>query len=156
MLTNVAHVPGIRYHLFSLPALVKNGDTFERNPPGNAAKLKSERSIAFAGTGNMYSFCDCRVDYSAVEDNFAVLVPGKLPNKPVVFINKFHCAAGHSHKALLRKTAEQQGVVLGEKLLECKGCSMAKGLRRDIKQSTHTRADKKLERILWIQVGLMW
>ena len=71
----------------------------------------------------------------------------KLPNRPVVNINDYHCAAGHFHEALLRKNAEQQGIVLERKLLECKGCSMAKGLRRGIKQSTHTRAGKKLGRV---------
>ena len=58
-----------------------------------------------------------------------------------------YCAAGHSHEALLRKTAEQQGIVLEGKLLECRGCFMANGLRKCIKQSTHTRADKKLGRV---------
>ena len=70
-----------------------------------------------------------------------------MSNKPVVNINDYHCAAGHSHEALLRKTAEQQGVVLEGKLLECEECFMAKGLHRGIKQSTHTRADKKLGRV---------
>ena len=60
----------------------------------------------------------------------------------MVNINDYHCATGNSHEALLRKTAEKQGKVLEGKLLECKGCSMAKGLRRGIKQSRHTRADK--------------
>ena len=70
---------------------------------------------------------------------------------PVVNINDYHCATGHPHEALLRKTAEQQGIVLEGKLLDCKGCSIAKGLRQGIKQSAHTRADKKLGRAV---VGL--
>ena len=78
----------------------------------------------------------------------AVLAPRQLPKNPTVDINEYHCAAGHSHE-VLRKTAEQQGVVLEEKLLACRGCSMAKGLRKGIKQSTYTRADKKLEWV-WI------
>ena len=48
----------------------------------------------------------------------------------------------------LRKIAEQQGIVLERKLLECKGCSITNGLRRSIKQSTHTRADIQLERVI--------
>ena len=53
----------------------------------------------------------------------------------------------YKRQILLRKTAEQQGIVLEGKLQECTGCSMAKGLRKGIKQSTHTRADKKLGRV---------
>ena len=49
---------------------------------------------------------------------------------------------------LLSKTAEQQGVALEGELLERRGSSMAKGLRKDIKQSSHTRADMKLGRVL--------
>ena len=74
--------------------------------------------------------------------------PRKKPlNKPVVKMNDYHCAAGYSHESLLRKTAEQQGVVLEVKMMECKGCSMVKGLRGGIKQSTHTREDKELGRV---------
>ena len=146
-LTNVAHVPDLRYDLLSLPTLVKHDHTFEGRPAGIVVKLKSERSIVFPLTGNLYSLYGYRVDCSTTGDSCAVLAPGKLPNKPVVNINDYHCAAGHPHETLLRKTAEQQGVVLEGKLLECKGCSMAKGLRRGIKQSTHARADKKLGRV---------
>ena len=138
MLTNVAHVPDLRHHLFSLPNIAKNAHTFEGRPAGIAVKLKSERSIVFPLTGNLYSLYGYRVDCSTRGDACAVLAPGKLPNKPVMDIHDYHCAAGHSHEALLRKIAGQQGIVLEEKLLECKGCSMAKGLRRGIKQSTHT------------------
>ena len=126
---------------------MKNGHTFEGQPAGVVVKLKSERSIVFSLTGNLYSLYGYLVDCSTREDACAVLAPGKPPNKPVVNINDYHCATGHSHEALLRKTAEQQGIVLEGKLLACKGCSMAKGLRRGIKQSTHTRADKKLGRV---------
>ena len=47
ILTNVAHEPDLRYHLFSLPTLAKNGHIFEGHPAGIAVKLKSERSIVF-------------------------------------------------------------------------------------------------------------
>ena len=143
-MTNVAHVPDLRYHLFSLPTLVKHGHTFEGHPAGIIVKLKFERSIVLPLTGNLYSLYGYRVDCSTRRDACAVLAPGKLPNKPVVNIHDYHCAAGHSHKELLRKTAEHQGVVLEGTLLECNGCSMEKGLRRGIKQSTHTQAGKKL------------
>ena len=127
---------------------MKNGHTFELRSAGVVVNLKSERSIVFPLTGNLYSLYVYRVDCSTRGDACTVLAPGKLPNKPVVNINDYHCAAGHSHDALLRKAAEQQRVVVEGKLLECKGISMAKGLRRGIKQSTHTRANKKLGKML--------
>ncbi|CAN0531062.1 unnamed protein product [Scytosiphon promiscuus] len=34
LLTNFEHVPDLRYHLLSLPTLVKNGHTFEGPPSG--------------------------------------------------------------------------------------------------------------------------
>ena len=100
--------------------------------------------------GTLYSHYGYRVDCSTRENSCTVLAPGQLPKKPVVDINDYHSAAGKSHEVLVRKTAEQQGIVREGKLLECIGCSMAKGLRKGIKKSTYTRADKKLGRVLWI------
>ena len=116
-----------------------NGDTFEGRPTGIIVKLKSERSIMHPLTGYLYSLYSYRVDCSTREV-CAVLAPGKLPTKPVVSINDYHCAAGYSHEALLRKTAEQQGIIRKTAGVQtkCKRCSVAKGLRRYIKQSTHT------------------
>ena len=104
-LTNVAHVPDLRYLLFSLPTLVKHGRTFERRPTGSVVKLKSERSIVFPLTGNMCSLYVYRVGSRTNNrgNACAVLAPGKLPNRPVV--NKTttaarldtptrHCSAG--------------------------------------------------------------
>ena len=39
---------------------------------------------------------------------------------------------------------KQQDIAPEGELLECRGCSMTKGICKSIKQSTHTRADKKL------------
>ena len=82
------------------------------------------------------------------ENACAVLALGQPPNKYVININDFHCAAGHFHEVQLPKTAKQQGIVLEGELLKGRVCSMAKGLRKSIEQSTRTRADKKLGRIL--------
>ena len=101
-------------------------------------KLKSERSIVFPLAENLHSLYGYRVGCSTREDACAVLAPGKVLKKSVINTNDDHCAARHSHEVLPLKTAEQQGVVLEGKLLECKGCSMTKGLRRGIKQYTRT------------------
>ena len=83
LLTNVAYVPDLRYHLFPLPTLVENGHTFEGRPAGIVVMLKSERSIVFPLTGKLYSLYGYHIDYSPMEDACSVLATGKLPNKPV-------------------------------------------------------------------------
>ena len=83
-----------------------------------------------------------------VDTACAVIAPGqaKAPTTPTD-INLFRCCYGHTHEALLKQTAKQQGVSLSGELHECRGCSMAKGLREPIVRSTDTRADKKLQRV---------
>ena len=95
-------------------------------------------------SGTLYSLFGYRVYRNSRGNVCAVLAPEQPPNKSANNINDFHCAAGHSHEVLFRTTAKQQGIVLEGELLECMGCSMAKGVRKSIKQSTHARADKKL------------
>ena len=76
-----------------------------------------------------------------VDTACAVIAPGqaKAPTPPTD-INIFHCMYGHTHEALLKQTAKQQGVSLSGELHECRGCSMAKGLRKPIARLTDTRA----------------
>ena len=146
LLTNVAYAPDLRYHIFPLPTLVKNGLTSEGRPTGVVVKLKSERSIVFSLTGTLYTLYDYQVDCSSGEMPALYSPRDNCPRSPRL-TSDYRCAAGHSHEVLLRKTAEEQGIVLEGKLLECRGCSMAKGLRKGNKQSTHTRAGKKLGRV---------
>ena len=95
-------------------------------------------------SGTLFSLHGNRVD--TYKGNMSVLYSprGNLPNTSAINYNDFHCAAGHSHEVLLRKTAEQQGIVLEGEMHECKGCPMANGCHKGIKQSTPTRAEKKL------------
>ena len=82
LLTNVAHLPDhLRYHLFSLPALVKNGHNFEGCPMGVVVRLKSERSIVFPQSGTLYSLYGYRVNRSCRENTCAVLIPGQVPDR---------------------------------------------------------------------------
>ena len=142
LLTNVAHVPDLRYHLFSLPTLVKNGHTFEGRPTRVVVKLsKSVRSClrsvvpltVFTATGLTPVVGERPVLYSP---------RGNCPtSKGAIDINDFPCAARHPHEVLPRKTAEQQRIVLEGELLECTAWPMTEGLRKSIEQSTHTRAE---------------
>ena len=52
-------------------------------------------------------------------------------------IKTFKCTYGHTHEVLLKKTAEQQGVNLSGELHECRGWSMAKGLRKPVTRLAH-------------------
>ena len=83
-----------------------------------------------------------------VDTACATIAPGKAkaPTTPID-INILHCTFGHTHHALLKKTATHQGIAYSGELHEGRGCSMAKGLRKPIARSTHTRAAKKLQRV---------
>ena len=84
-----------------------------------------------------------------IENANAVFAPGpELSNRGTpVDINAFHAAHAHAHKGALRKTAKQMGVALKGELHECKGCSMAKGIRMPVPSKTHGRAAKRLFRV---------
>ena len=77
-----------------------------------------------------------------------VIAPGqaKAPTPPTDK-NFFHCTYGHTYEALLKQTAKQQGVRFSGEFHDCRGCSIAKRLRKPIARSTDTRANKKLERV---------
>ena len=123
LITSVAHVPDLRYHLFSLSTLVKDDRTFEGRPTRvlYVVRLTSERSIMFPLSGTLYSLHRYRIDRSSKQKAGDVLPPRQLPNKPAMNTNDFPCATGYSHAIPLRKTPKQQGVVLPEELLECEG-----------------------------------
>ena len=78
----------------------------------------------------------------------ATIEPGPTPSNrdTPVDINDFHVAHSHSHGGALRKMAKQRGFTLGGKLHECKGCSIAKGIRMSIPSKTNGRECKRLSR----------
>ena len=100
--------------------------------------------------GKLYRQCGYRPEVTGrmVDTACAVITSGqaKGPTTPTD-INLFHCTYGHTHEALHKQTAMQQGVSLSGELHECRGCSMAKGLRKPIARLTDTREDKKLQRV---------
>ena len=155
-LTNVAHVPYLHYHLFSLPTLFKNGRTFEGRPTGVVAKLWSERTIVLPLSRTLYSHYGYRVNCSSREDVCDVLAPGQLPKNPAIDINNYQCATGHSHEVLLCKTADQQEIVLEGKLLERRGAPWG---RVSAKVSSSPRTHEQIRssgEFLLIQVDLRW
>ena len=63
-----------------------------------------------------------------------------------VDINAFHCVHRHSNELVLRETAKSLGVELVGTPRPCTDCSMAKGYRKPIPNSTNSRATEKLGR----------
>ncbi|CAN0031541.1 unnamed protein product [Sphacelaria rigidula] len=129
----VAHVPDLDVNLFSLQSVVKDG----RNDVVTATR----RSLpSNSSSKTLQSDPD--------ESARAVLAPGKMPvDRLQVDINLFRQSHGHLHEGFLRETAKHPGVTLVGKFHECKGCSMAKGLRKPIPTSTTMLAAKPVERV---------
>ena len=65
---------------------------------------------------------------------YATVAPKFTPSirDILVDINDFHVAHAYSHKVATRKATKQMGVTLEGELHECKGGSMAKGIRMSI------------------------
>ena len=141
-MNDVAHVPQLSYNLISLPSMTQKGHTYTGDKGGE--------TVFFPLVGKLCRQYGYRPEVagSMVDIACATTAPGKAkaPTTPTD-INILHCTFGHTHEVLLKKTATPQGIAYSGKLHECRGCLMAKGLRKPIARSTHTRADKKLQRV---------
>ena len=150
-LHDVAHVSLLSYNLVLLISFAQEGHPSAVEESGITFKLKGGGIVQFPLIGKLYHQYGYRPEATGrmVDTACAVIAPGqaKAPTTPTD-INLFHCTYGHTHEALLKQTAKQQEVSLSGELHECRGCSMAKGLRKPIARSTNTRADKKLERVI--------
>ena len=141
-MNDVAHVPQLSYNLISLPSMTPKGHTYTGDKDGVTLKLKGGETVFFPLVGKLCRQYGFRPEAagSMVDTACATIAPGKAnaPTTPTD-INILHCTFGHTHEVLLKK--EQQGVNSSGELHECRGCSMAKGLRKPIARSTHTGAD---------------
>ena len=147
-MNDVAHVPQLSYNLISLPSMAQKGHTYTGDKDGVTLELKGGKTVFFPLVGKLcrqYGYRP-KAANNMVDTACAVIAPGKAPNPPTD-INILHCTFGHAHEGLLKKTATQQGIAYSGELHECRGCSMAKGLRKPIARSTRTRADKRLQRV---------
>ena len=80
---------------------------------------------------------------------FPVIAPGSADSREAaVDINVYHCIHGHANEFILRETARSLGVELIGELRPCAGCTMAKGYRKPIANSTKSRATEKPGRVL--------
>ena len=149
-LHDVAHASLVSYNLVSLISLAQEGHPSAVEESGVTLELKGEGKVQFPLIGKLCRRYGYRPEATGrmVDTACAVSAPGqaKTPTTPTD-ISLFHCTYGHTHEALLKQTAKQQGVSLSGKLHECQRCLMAKRLRKSIARSTDTRVDKKLERV---------
>ena len=148
-LYDVAHTPLLGNNLISLPSLALKGHTYADNKAGAILKLKGGETVHFPLIGKLCRQNGYRPEAKGrvVDTACVVIAPGQAKAPPTpTDINIFHRT--YAHEVLLKKTAEQQGVNFSGELHECQGCSMAKGLRKPIARSTHTRADRKLQRVI--------
>ena len=147
---DVAHAPLLNYNLTSLPSMTLQGHTYTGDKDGITLKLCEEEIVFSPLVGKLYRQYGYRPEAagSMVDTACATIAPGKAkaPTIPTG-INILHRTFGHTHEVLLKKTATQQGIAYSGELHECRGCSMAKGLRKPIARSTHTRAAKKPQRV---------
>ena len=141
-MNDVAHVPQLCHNLISLPSMTLKGHTYMGDKGGVTLKLKGGETVFFPLVGKLCRQYGFRPEAagSMVDSACTTIAPGKTktPTTPTD-INILHCTSGHTHEVLLKK--EQQGVNPSGELHECRGCSMARGLRKSIARSTHTRAD---------------
>ena len=141
-MNDVAHVPQLSYNLTSLPSMAQKGHTYTGDKNGVTLELKGGKTVFFPLVGKLcrqYGYLP-KAANNMVDTACTTIAPGKTktPTTPTD-INILHCTFGHTHEVLLKK--EQQGVNPSGELHECRGCSMARGLRKSIARSTHTGAD---------------
>ena len=141
-MNDVAHVPQLSHNLISLPSMTLKGHTYMGDKGGVTLKLKGGETVFFPLVGKLCRQYGFRPEAagSMVDSACTTIAPGKTktPTTPTD-INILHCTSGHTHEVLLKK--EQQGVNPSGELHECRGCSMARGLRKSSARSTHTGAD---------------
>ena len=149
-MNDVALVPLLNYNLISLPSVTLQGHTYTGDKDGITLKLNGGETVLFLLVGKLYRQHGYHPEAVGimVDTACATIAPGKAnaPTTPID-INILYCTFGHTHEILLKKTATQQGIAYSGELHECRGCSMAKGLRKPIARSTHTRAAKMLQRV---------
>ena len=149
LLRDIAHVPKLNYHLLPLRAVAYNGYTYTGTKEGVTVCFSTGDTLLFPSVGRLNFLYAYRPGLLFDETANATIAPGlSLSNRDTpVGINDFHLAHAHAHGGALRKTAKQMGVTLEGKLYECKGFSLAKGIRMSIPSKTHCREDKRLSRV---------
>ena len=155
MLLDVAHVPCLSYRLFSLRVAANKGHIYTGTGDGVVVDFITGEKLFFPSVGRLNFLCAYHPNALVDETANATIAPGPMPNNrdTPTNINDFHVAHAHAHEGALRKTAKQIGVTLVGKTHECRGCSLAKGIRMrmSIPSKTSNRAVKRdFSVFLWV------
>ena len=102
VMENVAHVHTFKHNLCSVGAAAGQGHPVIFDKDACTLQLKSGTSVCFPKFGTLFFIQACPLP--PPEHAFAVIAPGLTPTTSPVDINAYHCAHGHIHEALLRKT----------------------------------------------------
>ena len=100
---------------------MKNGHTFERPPTGIIVKLKSERSIVFPLTVNLYSRHGYWVACWTKGKACGALAPAKQPTIPVVDMTNHNCETGSPPRYYSAKTWSSKGSSSSESFWSAEG-----------------------------------
>ena len=124
-LMNVAHVPGLSHHRFSLRRVADAGEKYIGTRVSiRIVSAKSGDELFAPSYGQVNGIFGYRTDRSSEENVHAVIAPrARSTPSTAADINEFHCSHGHMHEDLLRKMAKQVGVELQGQLVPCQGCS---------------------------------
>ena len=143
LITNVAHVPNLRYHLLFLPTFVKNGHTSERLPTRVVIRLSPERSILFPSSGTLYSLYGYRGHRSCRENTCTVLAPGQLPHKLRLTSTTSTARLENPTGYLCARPLSSKGLPSRESCRSAKGATWRR-VSAKVSSRPHTRPDKKL------------
>ena len=126
-LMNVAHIPGLSHHRFSLRRIADAGKKYIGTREGiRIVFAKSGDELFAPSCGQVNGLFGYRTDRFIEENVYTVIAPrARSTPSTAADINEFHCSHGHMHEGLLRKTAKQVGVKLQGQLVPCQGCSEA-------------------------------
>ena len=141
----LAHAPSLKYHLLSLRAVADKGHTYTGNHEGATVFFSTGETLFFSSVGKLNFLYAYRPGMLVDETASATIAPGPTPGNrdTPVGTNYFHVAHAYAHEGALRKTDKQMGVTTKGKLHECKGCSMAKGIRMSGPSKMNSREGSK-------------
>ena len=149
LLRDIAHVPCLSYNLFSLRVAADKGHKYTGTSDGVMVDFITGERLFFPSVGRINFLYAYRPNALVDETANATITPGPMPKNhdTPTDINDVHVAHAHAREGALRKTAKQMGITLVGKMHECKGCSLAKGIRMPIPSKTSNRAVKRRFRV---------
>lgn len=149
LLCGVVHAPRLGYHLLSLRVAAYNGHQYRATEESIMVKFTTGGKLFFPSAGRLNFLYAYGPNALVDEIANATITPGPMPTNQAdpIDINDFYVAHTHPGEGALRKTAKQIGFIFVGKLHdECKGCSLAKGIRMSFLSKTSNRTSKPSEK----------